>query len=111
MDKLRYAGGDLMLAKCMEFLGVRCQMGDELGHAGDLGDLFRRGPPWVYPPPPNPNPNPNPNPSPNTNTNANPNPNQVYPPLPPGTILVASKGSNGAREIYRTHREARGANF
>jgi len=67
MNKLDRAGGDLMLAKCMEFLGVRCQMGDELGHAGDLGDLFRRGPPWVYPP------------------------------LPPGTILVASKGSNGAR--------------
>ena len=51
------------------------------------------------------------NPSPSPNTNTNPNPNQVYPPLPPGTILVASKGSNGAREIYRTHREARGANF
>ena len=44
MDKLDRAGGDLMLAKCMEFLGVRCQMGDELGHAGDLG--------------PNPNPRP-----------------------------------------------------
>ena len=34
MDKLERAGGDLMLAKCMEFLGVRCQMGDELGLHG-----------------------------------------------------------------------------
>ena len=77
MDKLEKAGGDLMIAKCMEFLGVRCQMADELGVSGDVSELFRRGPPWVYPP------------------------------LPPGTVLVASKGSTGAREILRAQKSAR----
>ena len=77
MDKLEKAGGDLMIAKCMEFLGVRCQMTDELGVSGDVSELFRRGPPWVYPP------------------------------LPPGTVLVASKGSTGAREILRAQKSAR----
>lgn len=77
MDKLEKAGGDLMIAKCMEFLGVRCQMADELGVSGDVSELFRRGPPWVYPP------------------------------LPPGTVLVASQGSTGAREIMRAQKSAR----
>ena len=91
MDRLQFAGGDLMLAKCMEFLGHRCKMEKELPYtraamtarystdAGGpvtprLDDLFRRGPPWVYPP------------------------------LGGGTILVATRRSAGARAIEQYER-------
>ncbi|KAL1495599.1 hypothetical protein AB1Y20_016959 [Prymnesium parvum] len=80
MDRLERAGGDLMIAKCFEFLGVRCQLVEELpldGKAVQLEDLFRRGPPWVYPP------------------------------LPGGTILVASH-LMGAKAIEQHQRLANG---
>ena len=82
MDRLQFAGGDLMLAKCMEFLGHRCKMEREIPYsrgatrkaAQRLDDLFRRGPPWVYPP------------------------------LIGGTILVATRRSAGARAIEQYER-------
>ena len=67
-----------MLAKCMEFLGVRCQMGDELGHAGAL---LRE-----YHPIPDPNPDPNPDPDPN------PNPNQEQKAVADAWIKKAAGG-------------------
>ena len=119
MDRLQFAGGDLMLAKCMEFLGHFCKMEKEIpftraaerydqehqllrerqaelksqrkrltpqqlaelrGDSGGpmtqqrLDDLFRRGPPWVYPP------------------------------LGSGTILVATRRSAGARALEQYER-------
>lgn len=86
MDKLQFAGGDLMIAKCLEFLGHHCLNEREIptvraggairnGIGGQrLDDLFRRGPPWVYPP------------------------------LAGGTILVATRHSAGARAIEQHHR-------
>lgn len=94
MDKLMFAGGDLMLAKCMEFLGHRCKMERELPYTrgaaasrrgGELtkgtstlrlDDLFRRGPPWVYPP------------------------------LIGGTILIATRRSAGGKAIEQYQRLA-----
>ena len=75
MDRLQFAGGDLMLAKCMEFLGHRCNLEKELPWSQQqqrrvrLDEAFRRGPPWVYPP------------------------------LAGGTILVATRRSAGARAL------------
>jgi len=81
MDRLQFAGGDLMLAKCFEFLGHRCNLEKEIPYSSEssilaqggaipkLEELFRRGPPWVYPP------------------------------LATGTILVATRRSAGARAI------------
>ena len=92
MDRLQFAGGDLMLAKCMEFLGHRCSLEKEIPYkdanggesratgaskqglqqgkgSNKLDELFRRGPPWVYPP------------------------------LSGGTILVATRRSAGAKAI------------
>jgi hypothetical protein len=119
MDRLQFAGGDLMLAKCMEFLGHFCKLEREIpftraaeryeqeqlllrereeqlraqkqqltpqqlasrDHDSGgpmtqqrLDDLFRRGPPWVYPP------------------------------LGSGTILVATRRSVGARAIEQYER-------
>ena len=75
MDRLHFAGGDLMLAKCIEYLGHRCTLEKELPwtkpqkHRIRLDEAFRRGPPWVYPP------------------------------LSGGTILVAMRRSPGARAL------------
>lgn len=75
MDRLEMAGGDLMLSKCMEFLGQSCSISEEISPklTHRLDDLFRRGPPWVYPP------------------------------MPLGTILVAAKDS-GIKAIEQHHR-------
>ena len=74
MDWLERAGGDLMIAKCFEFLGLRCQLKEELpgsgaAYNGRLDDLFRLGPPWVYPP------------------------------LPGGTVLVAAAHTIGTKAM------------
>ena len=37
MDRLRLSGGDLMLAKCMEFLGHPCNLENEIPCAASLG--------------------------------------------------------------------------
>lgn len=93
MDRLQFAGGDLMLAKCMEFLGHRCKMEKEIPYTNAaaaerrdenakgntpsvrrLDDLFRRGPPWVYPP------------------------------LSGGTVLVATRRSVGGKAIEQYER-------
>jgi len=81
-----------MLAKCMEFLGHHCKLEKEIpytraanrlasrgkgkgqGAIPKLDNLFRRGPPWVYPP------------------------------LSSGTVLVATRRSAGARAIEAYHR-------
>jgi hypothetical protein len=44
MDRLHFAGGDLMLAKCMEYLGHRCSLEKEITYAISIPALIQ--PAW-----------------------------------------------------------------